>query len=244
MRIVIAEDEKRAARGLRMLLERISAENEILGEAPDGITAFELIKRTGPDVVFTDIRMQFMDGFSLIRAVRDAQMDTRFVIISAYGEFEYARQAILLDVEDYLIKPVTEQEVRKVLERLSSARRLSERKKHLKDQFPLAHPVVARALDRIESGYASRISQKELAQFLGVTPEYFSYLFAKEVQETFSRFLRHYRIEKAKELLDAGKESAETVASRVGFSDMKYFYKCFKDETGTCLSEYRKQSGR
>ena len=242
MRIVIVEDEKRAARGLRSLLERISGDNTIVGEAPDGISAFELIKKEQPDLVFTDIRMQFMDGLALIKAVREYGLDTRFVIISAYEEFDYARAALKLNVTDYLVKPVTEDEVRQVMEHLKMQEKEQSQEKRLRDAYPLAHPVILKALDAIEKDYSSRISQKELAEKLGVTAEYFSYLFAKDVQETFSRFLRRYRISKACEQLDAGEESAETIAYRVGFSDMKYFYKCFKDETGQSLSEYRRKN--
>ena len=242
MRIVIVEDEKRAARGLRSLLERISADNTIIGEAPDGISAFELIKKEQPDLVFTDIRMQFMDGLALIKAVREYGLDTRFVIISAYEEFDYARAALKLNVTDYLVKPVTEDEVRQVMEHLKMQEKEQSQEKRLRDAYPLAHPVILKALDAIEKDYSSRISQKELAERLGVTAEYFSYLFAKDVQETYSRFLRRYRISKACEQLDAGEESAETIAYRVGFSDMKYFYKCFKDETGQNLSEYRRKN--
>ena len=242
MRIVIVEDEKRAARGLRSLLERISADYTIVGEAPDGISAFELIKKEQPDLVFTDIRMQFMDGLALIKAVREYGLDTRFVIISAYEEFDYTRAALKLNVTDYLVKPVTEEEVRQVMEHLKAQEKEQDQEKRLRDAYPLAHPVILKALDAIEKDYSSRISQKELAEKLGVTAEYFSYLFAKDVQETFSRFLRRYRISKACEQLDAGEESAETIAYRVGFSDMKYFYKCFKDETGQNLSEYRKKN--
>ena len=242
MRIVIVEDEKRAARGLRSLLERISADYTIVGEAPDGISAFELIKKEQPDLVFTDIRMQFMDGLALIKAVREYGLDTRFVIISAYEEFDYTRAALKLNVTDYLVKPVTEEEVRQVMEHLKAQEKEQDQEKRLRDAYPLAHPVILKALDAIEKDYSSRISQKELAEKLGVTAEYFSYLFAKDVQETFSRFLRRYRISKACEQLDAGEESAETIAYRVGFSDMKYFYKCFKDETGQNLSEYRRKN--
>ena len=242
MRIVIVEDEKRAARGLRSLLERISADYTIVGEAPDGISAFELIKKEQPDLVFTDIRMQFMDGLALIKAVREYGLDTRFVIISAYEEFDYARAALKLNVTDYLVKPVTEEEVRQVMEHLKAQEKEQDQEKRLRDAYPLAHPVILKALDAIEKDYSSRISQKELAEKLGVTAEYFSYLFTKDVQETFSRFLRRYRISKACEQLDAGEESAETIAYRVGFSDMKYFYKCFKDETGQNLSEYRRKN--
>ena len=163
-----------------------------------------------------------------------------FVIISAYEEFDYARAALKLNVTDYLVKPVTEDEVRQVLERLKGQGKETPKEMRLRDEYPLAHPVILKALDAIEKGYSSRISQKELAEKLGVTAEYFSYLFAKDVQETFSRFLRRYRIGKACDLLREGEDNAETVAYRVGFSDMKYFYKCFKDETGQSLSEYRR----
>ena len=67
MRILIAEDEKRASRGLRNLIMMVSDKHEIVGEAADGKEAFELMKILEPDVVFTDIKMPYMDGISLIR---------------------------------------------------------------------------------------------------------------------------------------------------------------------------------
>lgn len=245
MRIVIVEDEKRAARGLRNLLTAISEDAEIVAEASDGIEAFEQIRRLKPDVVFTDIRMEYMDGIALIKAVRENGFDVKFVIISAYEEFEYARQALHLGVVDYLVKPVTEEEVRGVWKQLCADRQPAGKKGSrvhglLREQYPQAHPLVQKAMDIIESSYATRISQKELAENLGITAEYFSYLFSKDAKESFSRFLRRYRINKAKELLDAGETSAEQVAYQTGFSDVKYFYKCFKEETGVNPGEYRK----
>ena len=245
MRIMIVEDEKRAARGLRNLLTAISEEAQIVAEASDGIEAFELIRRLKPEVVFTDIRMQYMDGIALIKAVRENGFDVKFVIISAYEEFEYARQALQLGVVDYLVKPVTEEEVRAIWKQLCAAAKSPGKKDSrlqgsLRGQYPLAHPLVLKALDVIESSYATRISQKELAENLGITAEYFSYLFSKDVKESFSRFLRRYRIRKAKELLESGETSAEQVAYQTGFSDVKYFYKCFKEETGVNPGEYRK----
>ncbi len=248
MRVILAEDEQRAMRGLRTLLQTLHREIEIVGEASDGAQGLELIRTLQPDVVFTDIRMQPMDGLSMIRAVRALGMDTKFVILSAYEEFDYARQALLLGVVDYLVKPVTEQELQEVLDRLHVAGNAgtgpagdeNASRQRLRDRFSQAHPVVQNALDMIEDGYARKISQKEAAEELGVTAEYFSYLFSRDVKETFSRFVRRYRIEKAKELVDAGEKRADVLAAAVGFSDIKYFYKCFKEETGQNLSEYRK----
>ena len=246
MRVIIAEDEKRASRGLRSLLETLSEDIEVIAQAADGIQAMELIRAIHPDVVFTDIRMPNMDGLTLIRTAREQGYRTKFVIISAYEEFDYARQALALDVVDYLVKPVTAEEVSKVLERLSQTggtdRGGSPEKGTLRAQYPQAHPVVLKALDMIERDYSGKINQKELSASLGVTQEYFSYLFNRDVKVNFSRFLRKFRIQKACSLIDTGEVSAEEAAGKVGFQDMKYFYKCFKEETGMSLSEYRRKS--
>ncbi len=246
MRVIIAEDEKRASRGLRSLLETLREDIEVIAQASDGVQAMELIKALLPDVVFTDIRMQNMDGLSLIRTAREQGYKTKFVIISAYEEFEYARQALSLDVVDYLVKPVTAEEVNKVLEKLYQPRGSEPGRTAdsgaLRTKYPQAHPVVLKALDIIEREFQGKINQKELASRLGVTQEYFSYLFTRDIKVNFSRFLRKFRIQKACDLLDAGEASAEEAAGKVGFTDMKYFYKCFKEETGMSLSDYRRRS--
>lgn len=246
MRILIAEDEKRASRGLRNLLESISEECEVIGEAADGKKAFELIKALHPDVVFTDIRMPFMDGIALIKAVRGQGMDTKFVIISAYEEFELARQAISLGVVDYLVKPLTLDEVEAVWKRLNeteySVNICTEEEPELKSQYPDAHPYILKALDIIQCSYATKINQKDLAETLGISPEYFCSLFSREVGESFSRFLRRYRIERAKVLLMTEAVPKDQIPYSVGFSDPKYFYKCFKEETGVNMTEYKKQN--
>lgn len=242
MRIIIAEDERRACRGLKSLLTSISPEAEVVGEAYDGRQAFEMIRQQKPDVVFTDIRMPYMDGISLIKAVRDNRIPVKFVIISAYEEFEYARQAITLGVVDYLVKPVTREEVSQVWHRLLEDSPSENEGKpaddSLKAMYPEAHPLISRALDIIQSSYATKISQKELSEMLGISAEYFCFLFKRDTKENFSRFLRRYRIEKAKQLLDEGEVPREEIPYSVGFSDPKYFYKCFKEETGINMTEY------
>ena len=115
MTILVVEDESRARRGLITMIHSISPSYEIIGDASNGRTAFEIILSKRPDVVFTDIRMPQMDGLELIKKVRSFQMNTRFVIVSAYEEFEYARQALTLGVDDYLVKPVMKEDVEKIL---------------------------------------------------------------------------------------------------------------------------------
>lgn len=240
MRILLAEDEQRARRGLANLIVSISEEYEIISEVVDGKTALEMIQTVKPDVVFTDIKMPYMDGISLIKAVKAMEIECKFVIISAYEQFEAARQAISLGVREYLVKPVTYEEVKRVLDRLVNINdpKISNSLKNLEKKYPNVHPTVIKALNVIETAYAAKISQEELAQDLGITKEYFSYLFHKEMGETFSKFLKKYRVEVAKSLVKNGSVSKKEIPYNVGFSDSKYFNKVFKKVEGKSFSKF------
>lgn len=244
MKILIAEDEPRAMRGLRSLITSLSPEHQIVGEAADGSQALELMQATHPDVVFTDLKMPRMDGIALIRAAKAMSLSAEYVLVTAYEEFEVARQAICLGVFDYLVKPITVEDVQRVLARLeakrSGAEEIQESKGSLKDQYPEAHPLVRKTLHIIEEGYASRLNQKELATTLGISQEYLCYLFNKDVGEPFSKFLKKYRIEAAKRLLSERVVPRDEVPYSVGFSDPKYFGKVFREITGMSVTEYLK----
>lgn len=245
MRILIAEDEQRARLGLKKLISSISESYEVVAEAADGKQALELIKIVKPDVVFTDLKMPLMDGMMLIKQAREDGLTAKYVIVSAYEEFEYARQAITLGVKDYLVKPITVDEVKNVMFRLEAEPHTewqgSTQSQSLKQKYPDAHPLVRKALSFIETGYATKVNQKELADNLGISQEYFCYLFNKDVGETFSKFLKKYRIETAKKLLLTGVPKEELPYS-VGFSDPKYFNKVFREITGTSVAEYIKEN--
>ena len=242
MRILIAEDEPRAMRGLKNLITSISEGYQIVAEAMDGRQALELLQQTKPEVVFTDLKMPYMDGMALIRAAHALECQTEFVLVTAYEEFDVAREAIGLGVFDYLVKPITVEDVAHVLERLAA--KLGGASEHglpegsLRDQYPSAHPLVRKTLHIIEESYASKLNQKELAQMLGISQEYLCYLFNKDVGEPFAKFVKKYRIEKAKYLLSSGRAAKDEVAYQVGFSDAKYFGKVFREVAGVSVAEY------
>lgn len=244
MKILIAEDEQRAREGLARLIGTIPVECEIVGQASNGQEALELIRTLQPDVVFTDVKMPYLDGLGLIRAVRVMKLRTEFVVVSAYADFELARQSISLGVAEYLLKPVTLEELDQVVMRLSqrlqgrASFNLQQKKKNLKEEYPNAHPLILRSLMTIQEGYAGKINQRDLAEDLGISPEYFSYLFSKNIGTTFSAFLRDYRIERAKELYRAGSCDRKEVPYAVGFTDSKYYSQVFHKITGMTPSEY------
>ena len=94
---------------IREALERMIPWNEygfeLVGKAKDGEIALPMIRKTKPDVLITDIKMPFMDGLTLSGIVKKEIPEIRIVIVSGYDDFEYARKAIALGVDDYLLKP-------------------------------------------------------------------------------------------------------------------------------------------
>lgn len=118
MRIVIVEDETRIRDGMAKLVERISDSYHVVGCAANGLLGLNCVKERYPDVVITDVRMPEMDGLEMIGALTAAGVRTRYIILSAYSEFEYAKKAMSFGVSDYLLKPISMAELAQSLKKL------------------------------------------------------------------------------------------------------------------------------
>jgi len=131
-RVLIADDEELVRRGLTALIEREAPGVTVVGVAVDGLEALDLVAQTAPDVVLTDIRMPGLNGLDLIDHLRAADPDLRCIILSGYDEFTYARRAIGLGVDDYLLKPIDPDELLATLartgERIAAAREERDRR--------------------------------------------------------------------------------------------------------------------
>ena len=116
IKVFICEDESIVREGLRDMIPWEKYGCEFVGDAPDGEMALPMIRDLKPDVLITDITMPFMDGLSLSKIVIGELPDIKIIIISGYSDFDYARQAIELGVEQYLLKPVTKADMIRALE--------------------------------------------------------------------------------------------------------------------------------
>ncbi|ACT04139.1 response regulator transcription factor [Paenibacillus sp. JDR-2] len=114
-KIVIIDDDFQVVRGLRKAIPWEELDAEFAGDAIDGEAGLKLIEEVNPDIVLTDIYMPEMNGIQMIEALKHQSFTGRFVILSGYNDFEYARTALRLGVDDYLTKPVTVDQIRQVL---------------------------------------------------------------------------------------------------------------------------------
>ncbi|MDI4647808.1 response regulator transcription factor [Cohnella hashimotonis] len=111
-KVILVDDEMFARKGLAGLIPWEQYGFEVAGEAEDGEEALGLIGRLSPDIVVTDIRMPVLDGLEMIRAAQErGYRGTHFIIISGFGDFKYAQQAVRFGVQDYLLKPIDEYEL-------------------------------------------------------------------------------------------------------------------------------------
>jgi len=119
MKVILVDDEIFVRKGLIALIPWQRLGYEVVGEADDGEEAMKLIDQLSPDVVITDIRMPVMDGLRLIGNIRDnGGYSPKFIIISGYSDFKYAQQAVRYGVQDFILKPIDEDEMTVALLRI------------------------------------------------------------------------------------------------------------------------------
>ena len=136
LKIFLAEDEVIVRETIKRMIPWEDLGFELVGEAADGEMALPLLIRQKPDLLITDIKMPFMDGLTLAKVAKKEIPGLKVVILSGYDDFNYAKQAINIGVEDYLLKPITKNAL---IERLSEIRSKYENEKTQKEYYEKFH---------------------------------------------------------------------------------------------------------
>lgn len=113
--IVLVDDELGIAEGIRFLLEKSGMDIHVIGIAGDGREGMKMILEKSPDLVICDVKMPIMDGLEMIQNLQDRNTAARFIMLSGYSEFAYAKQAMKLGVKNYICKPVEIDELYEVV---------------------------------------------------------------------------------------------------------------------------------
>ena len=131
IKIFLVEDEIAIRKGIKNSIDWGKEGYEFVGEAGDGELAYPMILKTKPDILITDIKMPFMDGLQLSKLVRKELPATKILILSGYDEFEYAKEAIKLQVAEYLLKPISSAKLLDVLAQVKEVIRQEQEEKEL-----------------------------------------------------------------------------------------------------------------
>ena len=114
-KVLLVDDERIILDGISRIVDWRSLQTELIGTARNGVEAFEFIQRQAPDIIISDIRMPGMDGLELVARVHEAYPHIRFVLLSGFGEFDYASRAMQYGVKHYLLKPTNEGKIGEAL---------------------------------------------------------------------------------------------------------------------------------
>ncbi len=236
LNVYIADDEVWITLGLKKLLERINADTWVVGTANNGLTAREEIAQFKPDVVFTDIRMPGLSGLELLQEIPRVSPETKVVIITGYAEFAYAKEALKHHAFDYLLKPIKEEELAKVINSIKNSNTDDEQA----DSEPVYDKMIDNVIKDIRDHYMEDISLTSLADKYSISTGHLSNMIKERLQVGFSDYISSLRMQRAKELLRDESMSIQEIAETVGYNDYFYFTKVFKKVVGISPSKYRK----
>lgn len=263
LKIFLAEDEVVVRETIKRMIPWEELGFELVGEAADGEMALPLLIRQQPDLLITDIKMPFMDGLTLARLAKKEIPGLKVVILSGYDDFNYAKQAIGIGVEDYLLKPITKNAL---IERLSEIRSRYEHEKTQKEYYEKFHREmqayeknsIRDFFEALVRGSMDMMEVYKRAEKLGldiVAEAYNVLIFTMNCDEDFSGQRDEYSSWEAEslELLEnffAGHSSAMLFRSNI-FSYgvlLKGQRETIEENTRACVDEIRKilsrQDGR
>lgn len=246
-RVYIVDDESEIRRGLVHFFPWNMLGYEIAGQAENGKQALDdLLKCAGTvDVLLTDIKMPFMDGIELIRRLKESGIHLKVVLLSAYSDFEYARDGLKLGVVDYILKPTEYHNLIETFQKLANVLD-SERCDVLptKAETPRSfrQQLVQTVQQYLRLNHATA-NLEDSARFVHISASYLSTLFKEETGMAFTAYLIDQKMEHAAKLMQDITYKTYEISEIVGYSNAKNFTRTFRKHFGLSPREYRNQLG-
>lgn len=199
----------------------------VAGSSTDPRVALKEIEELKPDVVFCDLKMPEMDGNDLIRRLKENGCKAEYVMVSAYDDFENVRTFFQQAGFDYILKPVNNDEMQMVLEKLIG--KLSKNKPESKAGLNNTdNQGFNKMLDYINDNFGEKITLDKLAERFGYSKNYICGLFSKHLNTSLTCYLTDIRMARAKELISEGKMLIKEVGATCGYKEYYHFFRVFK----------------
>jgi two-component system response regulator YesN len=186
-----------------------------------------------------------LDGLEMIERLQNEGVQAKFVILSGYAEFEYAKRGIRLGVKSYLNKPIEEKELQECVNMIIKEIE-AERTREIQPlsgpplDIPKKSDVISEIKQYVTENFNKNISLADLSNRFYINLHYLSQLFKEKTGQTYLDFLTQVRIERSKELLEKSELKLYEICHMVGYSDATHFSKVFEKLAGCKPAEYRK----
>lgn len=237
LRVLLVDDEIIIREGFKKLFDWEAHDCEVIGEAADGMEALAQIDALQPDIVIMDINIPVMNGLKVIQMSKIKHPEMAFVIVSGYDDFSYCREALRLQITDYILKPVNYQEFGTCIDNLKIS--MFENRTTEETDEQEKHTILG-IVRYMQEHLTEEISLNVLAEEFHLSASYISQLFKNEIGVNFLAYLTNIRMEQAKKLLLSTPLSIAEVSERSGYGDYRVFTKAFKKSEGVTPSQYRR----
>lgn len=237
LRVLLVDDEIIIREGFKRLFDWEAHDCEVIGEAADGMEALAQIDALQPDIVIMDINIPVMNGLKVIQMSKIKHPEMAFVIVSGYDDFSYCREALRLQITDYILKPVNYQEFGTCIDNLKIS--MFENRTTEETDEQEEHTILG-IVRYMQEHLTEEISLNVLAEEFHLSASYISQLFKNEIGVNFLVYLTNIRMEQAKKLLLSTPLSIAEVSERSGYGDYRVFTKAFKKSEGVTPSQYRR----
>lgn len=249
-RVLLVDDEQIERMALAKKIDRYYGDKVNIYHAVNGREAVDMCSDHKNDIIIMDISMPEMNGVMAAKYIRQIDDKCSIIFLTAYDDFEYARNAIKIRALDYLLKPCDINDLLAVMDMViqkldrecdfkgNTKENKPERKRENVKNFD-EQTTIKYLREYVENNYTFDISMQEVAEDMGYSDAYFSKLFKQYFNQNFTAYLTEYRIKKAKELLTDTNNSIKDISRMVGYEDSNYFAKIFKRIVGEIPSKFR-----
>ena len=237
LRVLLVDDEIVIREGFKKLFDWESHDCEVVGEAADGMEALTQIDALLPDLVIMDINLPVMNGLKVVQMSKMKHPDMAFVIVSGYDDFSYCREALRLQITDYILKPVNYEEFGTCIDNLKISIFENKKMEQAEDE---GEQTIVGIVRYMQEHLQEEISLNILAEEFHLSAQYISQLFKNEIGVNFLAYLTNIRMEQAKKLLLSTDHAVAEIAEKSGYGDYRVFTKAFKKTEGVTPSQYRR----
>ena len=237
-KVILIDDNKAFAKMMAVSLPWEEMGLELCSVQYQGDDALEAIRKDKPDLVITDINMPGTDGFEVMRRTQQELPHTQFILITAYDDFQYAYQAFKLKPFDFILKPISREDMcRAILQAMEKKDQLDREREQLEEAYP------ARVMDvirYIRKHLREAITLETMAEEMHTSISSLSRAIKRETGMRYGELLTQLRIEEAKRLLKDPDIRIGDIAELVGYKNYATLHNVFTRVEGVPPTRYRK----
>ncbi len=250
MTVLLVDDEKQVIDGMLHGIDFQSIGLDTVLTARSGEDAKNIILNQKVDILLTDIEMADLSGLGLLEWIRDQKYPIMTIFCTAFRNFDYAKKALELHAFDYFLKPIRYEEITEKLQAamrtlgiVSSAPQSAPETVSHEDTPPRkVRKTIQIICDYIDENLSTEMTRSELAKLVFMNPDYLGSIFKEEMHCSITIYIQNKRLAKAKELLKQTDYSISKVAEMVGYDNVSYFSKLFRQKVGCQPGKYRTNS--